>query len=265
MLIQITNSCSMGCRHCLQDSKIGEFNMSMDMVDKTISFISKTPAKVINISGGEPTEHPQFFEILKKFCEVFLSKRGYLINIISNGSFIFDEAKTDKLRGFFLKYGNLALQICTHKDYYPKYKEIITRLEDFKKIDSQVALAINPPIYIHQIGRAAEDSFSKEQAKKHRFTTSCLMASTTFWQLPFNVAILNMESRAHFCTPLIDWRGNIHLSESWLCPSIGNVESFEKFMDIVQFKPCGKCADYQKLLNNKTYNYVQVKKLMNIQ
>lgn len=265
MLIQITNSCSMGCRHCLQDSKVGEFNMSMDMVDKTISFISRTPAKVINISGGEPTEHPKFFEVLKEFCETLTAKQGYLINIISNGSFILNDEKAREMKKFFIKYMNLGLQICTHRDYYPRYNEIIDRLEDFKKIDSQVALAINPPIYIHQLGRAAEDSFSKEQAKKHRFTTSCLMASTTFWQLPFNIAILSMESRAHFCTPLVDWRGNIHLSESWLCPSIGKVESFEKFMDIVQFKPCGKCADYQKLLNNKTSNYVQVKKLMNIQ
>ena len=258
MLIQITNTCHGNCVHCLQDSTPEPQYMSMDIVDKAFQFCCKTPAECINISGGEPTEHPHFEEIVKKFAKVFK-----IVTILSNGMFVFNRQKYLLVKKL-LSLGNVYLQVTTHKLYYPKYKAICAKKDKFIALGPKCSLTINPDIYVHQLGRAIDNELCKEQALSHSYTTSCLMATSTFWQLPFNMAILNMESRFHYCTPLIDWQGNIHLSESWLCPSIGNVETFNSFKDIIRAKPCGKCPDYQKLLDNSTSQYLAIKEIMGI-
>lgn len=258
MLIQITNTCQGNCIHCLQDSTPEPQHMSMDIVEKTLHFCCKSTAEVINISGGEPTEHPNFEEIVKKFAKVFK-----VVTIISNGMFVFDRQKYLLVKKL-LQLGNVFLQVTTHKLYYPKYKAICAKKDKFIALGPKCTLTINPDIYVHQLGRAINNDFCKEQALTHSYTTSCMMATSIFWQLPFNMAILNMEQRFHFCTPLVDWQGNIHLSESWLCPSIGNVETFDNFKDIIKAKPCGKCADYQKILDNNSPQYAIVKQMMGI-
>lgn len=258
MLLQITNTCHGNCIHCLQDSTPEPQHMSMETFNQFIKFCVNTPTTTVNISGGEPTEHPHFEEIVRECAKHFM-----MVTIISNGFFVFNREKYLLVKKL-LSLNNVFLQITTHKLYYPKYREICAKKDKFIALGEKCALAFNPNIYIHQLGRAANNELCQTNAVKHRFTTSCLMATTTFWQLPFNVAILNMESRYHFCTPLVDWQGYIHLSESWKCPHIGHVSTFHNFMDIVKAKPCGKCADYQKILDNDSPQYIAIREMMGI-
>lgn len=60
MYIQITTRCNMSCAHCcFSCTEDGE-----DMSVETLKNALKWGDEVINIGGGEPTLHPQFFEIL---------------------------------------------------------------------------------------------------------------------------------------------------------------------------------------------------------
>lgn len=62
MLIKITESCTMGCTHCMNDSKPDGRDMTLDMAQKVVDFLieeykrTKNYINVFVISGGEPTE-----------------------------------------------------------------------------------------------------------------------------------------------------------------------------------------------------------------
>ena len=261
MLVQITNTCGMECPHCLQNSLPEPMHMSMETVDKVIEFIKKTPATTVLISGGEPTMHPQFEAIVKRFIFAKFTN----ITIVSNGCWITNKDKV-KMMKKLLSHKNVSLQVTSTKEYYKNYKTICANRDKLLNLTpfGEKKVSIHQgKIYIHQLGRASE-GFEAE-ANSHIFTTSCMMMATTMYQLPFNEAILNMEYRSHFCTPLIDWRGGIHLSESWLCPKVDTIDTFDRFTEVLKWKPCGKCRDYQKLLDNNTYTYVKVKEMMGIQ
>ena len=56
------------------------------------------------------------------------------------------------------------------------------------------------------------------------------------------------------CKPFVDYKGNVHLSESHLCPSFGNVNNnywLEIFNNLREAKPCCKCALGKKFLESQ--------------
>ena len=117
MLLQITNTCHGNCIHCLQDSTPEPQHMSMETFDQFFKFCVNTPTTVVNISGGEPTEHPHFEEIVRRCAKHFK-----IVTIISNGFFVFNREKYILVKKL-LYLNNVFLQVTTHKLYYPKYKE----------------------------------------------------------------------------------------------------------------------------------------------
>ncbi len=70
-LIEIVNSCDLACPTCFADSPIGSIGPKLDAIplpdlqrriDGVIA--RKGPIEILQLSGGEPTLHPQFFELL---------------------------------------------------------------------------------------------------------------------------------------------------------------------------------------------------------
>ncbi len=61
--------CNESCRFCgLDDSREG-YNFSLDNIEQAIDSLRTNPPDVIEISGGEPTIHPDFFTICHKCRE----------------------------------------------------------------------------------------------------------------------------------------------------------------------------------------------------
>lgn len=55
------------------------------------------------------------------------------------------------------------------------------------------------------------------------------------------------------CKPMVDFKGDVHLSESNLCPSFGNVNTdymLEIFNNLRDSKPCCQCALGKKFLTS---------------
>jgi uncharacterized radical SAM superfamily Fe-S cluster-containing enzyme len=70
-LIEIVNSCNLACPTCFADSPVGVSGPRLDAVpvpdlqrriDGVIA--RKGPIEILQLSGGEPTLHPEFFELL---------------------------------------------------------------------------------------------------------------------------------------------------------------------------------------------------------
>ncbi|NIP28479.1 MAG: radical SAM protein [Phycisphaerae bacterium] len=66
-VISITNACNLGCPICFTYNRADSiYNMSVREMIKTIDWIVESSGKVdlINITGGEPTLHPEIIDIL---------------------------------------------------------------------------------------------------------------------------------------------------------------------------------------------------------
>lgn len=60
MYLQITTRCNMRCAHCCMSATKKGVDMSMEVFKAAINFDTET----VSIGGGEPTVHPQFWEMM---------------------------------------------------------------------------------------------------------------------------------------------------------------------------------------------------------
>jgi len=66
-LIEITNGCDLGCPTCYANSGKGEF-LPLEKINEMLDFFVDSEhdqAEILQISGGEPTMHPQIIDIIK--------------------------------------------------------------------------------------------------------------------------------------------------------------------------------------------------------
>lgn len=113
MLIQITNTCHMLCPHCMQRSDATPRHMSMETVELCARHAEELGVMAVMISGGEPTEHPQFKEIVKRFLKF------PVVGIISNGDWA-DNLEMIKTMRWLLSHRNVSLQITNIPGIYPR-------------------------------------------------------------------------------------------------------------------------------------------------
>jgi len=82
-LIEVTNKCDLKCPVCYASSGEGEF-LNLETIEKMMNLFQDSEsgnAEVLQISGGEPTMHPEIIKILelareKKFKYVMLNTNG---------------------------------------------------------------------------------------------------------------------------------------------------------------------------------------------
>ena len=74
-----------------------------------------------------------------------------------------------------------------------------------------------------------------------------------------------LAEQGHFCTPMVDWRGEFHASESWLCQSFGNVNRDDRdtlFDSLARGRPCGRCAGGRRYLSEDTPKMAMARRLL---
>ncbi|HEX8311493.1 MAG TPA: radical SAM protein [Chthoniobacteraceae bacterium] len=113
-LIEIVNSCNLSCPTCYADSPLGASGAKIDAVplaelqERIQGVIDrKGGIEILQLSGGEPTLHPQFFELLA-WCHshsgidyVLLNTNG--VRIAQDDAFLEELARTFR-RGKFQLY-----------------------------------------------------------------------------------------------------------------------------------------------------------------
>ncbi len=114
-LIEIVQSCNLACPTCYADSPVGASGSRLDAVplvdlQQRIQGVidRKGRIEILQLSGGEPTLHPQFFELLE-WAQAHESIDYVLIN--TNGVRIAkDDAFAEQL-GRSFRYGGLQLYL----------------------------------------------------------------------------------------------------------------------------------------------------------
>ena len=128
----------------------------------------------------------------------------------------------------------------SHKREYEKYNKVIVNADAH--------------IFMQDLGRARTNPDAQKEVEQNPHFMSCLNATLTAIQIadPQMFGITMMLHR-QFCKPSVDCEGNVHMSESRLCPSVGNVNT-DNFADIWQrkraFRPCGHCRQYLKFMES---------------
>ena len=125
--IEITSSCSHKCAWCY-----GGFNedkqdyMSVEGFKVVVDKCKEIGIKQITLSGGEPTEHPQFAEIL------YLASRDFIVNVATHGDW------KEDLSGLLLLLGVKQVQFnyqgSKRHDKVHKVKSYDTQVKAMKAV-----------------------------------------------------------------------------------------------------------------------------------
>ncbi len=104
--VQLTTKCNFNCDHCFVD-RLGD-HISMEILKKIILFAKSLNCSSISFTGGEPTLHPMFPEIIKT-----LSVNGLKFTMVTNGWNFVDFYQSIKLYLTTLKAVGFSMDGCT--------------------------------------------------------------------------------------------------------------------------------------------------------
>lgn len=247
----------MGCPHCMSAcTKQGE-DFDKDNIMEFVNFFKVMGFKALTISGGEPTEHPDFLDIVNTLVWKCVP---VATTIVSNGSFLEDERKTNNLIHLIkdVKRTNvnlnldrkLVVQITSIKGLYKNYDFITSHREAIENMfpANTIFFETDGIRQMRPLGRALRSPKAMEEVRKtHKGFTSCtntyLISQQTAKMKDF---ARNCEKAFRFCMPLVGPNLDVHMSESMLCPSVGNLlehTPVEIFKRMKAFVPCGKCLN----------------------
>lgn len=242
MLIKITDKCSMGCSHCLNDCNSNGKHMSFETLEKVIRFnFDRAGNSPILISGGEPTEHPDFKNFIgyiltyKTFEDVLKPKKFPPITVTTNGLWLtknMDFIKT--LEKAPDVSDDIMFQVVIDDRYYPTHVD-----ENILSSSELITVCHNVPS-IYPQGRALQNNIPWNRKSSNCFNVRAIAKQLN--NPTFNDIIVMQNLRGHLCTPHIDIDGNIKLGESKLCPVCSNICKLDKEIidDIINFQ-CHQC------------------------
>lgn len=230
MLIRITNSCRMGCSHCMIESTPTGSHMPIEVYEKAISFNVNYDPSLIFISGGEPTDHPQFLEYLS-IAKSYLEKRKVLyVLVASNGMFLEDESYTKEI----IKIG-VPFQITNDPRFYPKR---------INKVEHPLFAYEDTLRLVTPLGRAITNKI--ETARQ---TPLCFnLRSLCKRYQNFSQTVTHLRSLFKMCSPSINIDGSLVAGEASGCYKIGTIESSsEEITNNLNNMKCSKCLLHKNL------------------
>jgi hypothetical protein len=212
--------------------------MNVEIFNKVLEFIQEHGFKgmVVQISGGEPTLHPDCIEYLERLVQLPI-----MVLFESNGSFYINRDLYSKVRSLLMQHWNLVLQIRTDKCYYPNYKNIVNNMLLKSLPTTQV---FEGEITLFPLGRAV-DNHPDELNIVQNPMCSILRANFNLGNLhSMSDAIRTMQMTAKkFCKPMISPEGKVFLGESRFCRSIGTIfDSEATLMDAARTFSCNICG-----------------------
>lgn len=268
MLIQITNKCYEGCEHCMQCSNPKGEHMSETTFKNALKFGQFLGVSAYILSGGEPTEHPQFFD----FCQslnrfINQSKYGGAFSVTSNGAWYraWLPERIEMVKALAKLDHYAGMQVYTNPKWYRDAKLILDHKEEINAIP-KVIVVTDDIRSMQDLGRAKNNEAAQQEVKANPHYMSCLNGHLMFRQVSPTRRLIGADHQPGvMCKPCIDYKGDVHLSESCHCPSFGNVNDdymLDIFNNLREAQPCCKCALGQKFLQSTDIKIVVARNLL---
>ena len=253
MLIQITNKCNENCAHCLQCSNPQGQHMSLITFKNALRFSQFLGVSSYIITGGEPTEHPEFIQFCDYLNEfIRKSKRVGAFSITSNGMW-FPE-RVDEITRLAKLDNYVGMQVYTNPKWYKNANFILGHQNEIGRIP-KVILDTCEIRSMQDLGRAKISKEAQVEVANNPYNMSCLNGHLLFKQIDPVQKLDGFDRQPGvICKPMVDYKGDVHLSESNLCPSFGNVNKdrmIDIFNNLRASKPCCKCKLGQKFLDSQ--------------
>ncbi len=244
MLIKITNYCSMGCNHCMEDSTVAGEHMTRETFLAALGLTERlegdawrqgVPRRIL-ISGGEATEHPD----VEWFLETVLG-RDFDVILITNGMWLDDPA----LRAKILRpeWKRLMVQVTNDPRFYPKHPVNVPA--DDPRVVFVPTLTVLVPLGRMKPSRALS---GKDGVPVRKAPSSFNLRSVTRSLGDVRAALTMMRARAAIgkdgnCSPSISSDGTIVAGETSNCFPIGNVHSTaDQVTRALVTMECNKCG-----------------------
>jgi len=80
IVVELTNRCNLSCRHCFAGRHGGRDDLPLEVLDKLLAGAKELGIERLAFTGGEPTLHPRFPEIVRRTSEA-----GYEFSLVTNG------------------------------------------------------------------------------------------------------------------------------------------------------------------------------------
>lgn len=238
----ITNRCQMGCPHCMQDARPDGRLMTDETIEQVLDFCREARPLVVSVTGGEPTEHPRWAEMTR---ELLRMKPVALVNVLTNGAWIEDDKQRLKMAKLIRDAkGRMQVQVYSHPKYYQDHEWTVAHEQQYRSIGC--IADFHSPIFMQDLGRARRNC--RQETAKSDHVPSCINSHLIAVQARSLQHFLSMAAQAaKFCRPLIDPDGGIHMSESWLCPTVAHVGDGveEAFRKMRESRPCKGCRLYR--------------------
>jgi len=225
MLVRITNQCHMECSHCIVNATPDGEHMSMDTYKKVLDFTAQYDPTLLFLSGGEPTEHPNFLEFAYMAIDYVRTKKIGFILCASNGMFLDDEKYAKEI----LKLG-INLQITNDSEFYPKR---------IKFNDDPHLTYVNKLTVVTPLGRAANLSRISTCQSPMCFNLRSIVSHLR----DLGESLKYLRSRIKMCSPSINVDGTLVAGEAPSCHAIGTVQSTgEEITKNILNIQCGRCG-----------------------
>ena len=156
---QVTNECNLTCLHCMEQSGPGKafhdelsetqaFSFLQQVMDREIPYLS--------FSGGEPTLHPRFFEMVEYVCG-----RNAQLKIETHGHGM-TVAKADRLKSLGVKAVQISLDGASHETFNRirvrgNFDLAIEGIKNLRAAAVPVEIHYSPTLFnVHEIGLAVD-------------------------------------------------------------------------------------------------------------
>jgi hypothetical protein len=241
MLIKITNKCSMGCRHCMEDSTPAGAHMSRDTFLAALGLTerleglawSRGVPKLLLLSGGEATEHPD----VEWFLETALAA-GFKRILITNGMWLDDP----ELRAKILRpeWTDLMVQVTNDPRFYPTAPKSVPT--DDPRVVFIPALTLLIPLGRQKASRLPASPPVRKGPTSFNFRSLTRSFRDVREALVMQRARAAMGMSGH-CSPSISSDGTIVAGETSNCFVVGNVHSTaDEITKAVIDMQCNKCG-----------------------
>lgn len=253
MLVKITNYCSMGCSHCMEDSTVAGQHMSratfaaaLALTDRLESVAwSRGVPRLLLLSGGEATEHPDVVWFLET-----ARAAGYKIILITNGMWLDDLELREKI--LRPDWTDLMVQVTNDPRFYPRAPKAV----HLSKLRSSAStLRVDDPrvIFVPELTRLVtlgrlKRSRLPPSPPVRQAPTSFNLRSLTRASRDVREALFMLRARAALglsgnCSPSISCDGTIVAGETSNCFPIGDVgSSAEQVTRAIVEMQCNKCG-----------------------
>jgi len=188
-LVEVTNACNMACKVCYANSKAGEPHVPLETVKRMIDFFYEAEfgkPEILQISGGEPTLHPNIIEIIR-----YARSKVKFAMLNTNGLRLTDEEFVKQL--VFDDKFEVYMQFDGADDLRGRnaHKNKLRALELLKKynIPCTLVCTVTPGVNDHLLGEIIQFGLDQDGVRGVNF-----QPVTFFGRLPKDVSS-NLENR----------------------------------------------------------------------